>query len=74
MSKRVLVTNIPVCAFVDGWVDVPDDTQPDNMNDAIGSALCERGFSPASPRLRVPEQIELSEELIRSGWEFTWTE
>lgn len=68
--KRVFVSNIPVHAYVDGWVEVPDGTDPEALNDAIATALCERGYSAESSTLAVGE-TDLDEGIIKGGWEFT---
>lgn len=68
---KVFVTNIPLNVYVDGWVTVPDDTPPEKLQDAIGEALCEKGFEKETPTLDV-EDAEVDEGAIRDGWEFSF--
>jgi len=69
--KRVFVTNIPVHAYVDGWIEVPDDTDPEKMNEALVESICENGYSVETRTLNVPGDIDLDEGTIKGGWEFS---
>lgn len=64
--KRVHVSNIPIHAFVEGWVEVPDDTTKENLNEAISKALLDKGYDSLSS----PESEELDAEVVKNGWEF----
>ena len=40
LSRRVFVTNIPLNAYANGWVEVDDDvTDRVNVNEAISAAV-----------------------------------
>jgi hypothetical protein len=55
---------------VDGWVEVPDDTGPEDLNGAIGLALREKGWKPGSPPKAEDFELDLGLSL---DWEFCTT-
>jgi hypothetical protein len=76
-ARRVFVTNIPLNAYVDGWVEVPEGTTADDLQDAIKEALLTKGFTPETQTLSVGSgahglsgDVELDEGIIKGGWEF----
>ena len=69
-TKKVLVTNIPVNAFVEGWVTVPADAEGDELQDAIGLALKTNGYTRAEPDFIDSASVCLDDSVIDGGWEF----
>ena len=65
---KVRVTNIPLDAFAEGIVDVPDGTTDGEMQEAVGKAMIEQGYQPIGQQ---PSSYELNEGLVRGGWEFS---
>lgn len=68
--KRVLVSNIPLDAYISGWVEVPDETDvkdEEKLQEAIARALLDHGFKEVG----VPENHEMNDGLVKTGWEFT---
>lgn len=65
--KRVFVMNVPVYAYIDAWVEVPEDTDPELLNEALAMAICDGQFRAAPPSLA---EVEVDEGLIQNGWEF----
>jgi len=68
---KLWVTNIPVNAFISAWVEIPDATPEDKIDDAIKEALCgeDSTFAVDSRKLQ-REGVELDEGIINGGWEF----
>jgi hypothetical protein len=73
MTRRVYVQNIPVLAYVDGWVVVSDDTDSETtLNEELAKALLEKGYEPETQTLVVPNDVELDAKVIESGrWVFS---
>jgi len=69
--KKVFVTNIPVHAYVDGWVEVLEGTDPEKLNEALAETLCEKGYEPETRMLKVPDDTDLDEGTIKGGWVFS---
>jgi hypothetical protein len=67
MSHKVFVTNIPVRACVNGWVEVPDGTTPDGLGDAIAEALKEKGYAQEK---EIHDGLEVDVSVV-DKWEFT---
>ena len=65
-TKRVYVANIPLNAYVGAWVEVPEDTTEEGMQDAVAKSLLDKGYSGSTEI----ESHELDESVIRGGWEF----
>ena len=66
MSRRVLVTNVPVRTFMTVSVDVPDWIPEANVNGVIADLVVAGDYEIEEE----VSDIEVDEELIRSGWEF----
>lgn len=66
MSRKVFVTNIPVRAPVNGWVEVPDETTPEGLGDAIAKALKEDGYTQEK---EVHDGLEVDVSVL-DKWEF----
>lgn len=65
---RVLVTNIPLNLYVCGYVEVPDDTADDDMQEAVAKSLIESGYRRTRPD---DNHVEIDEGIVIGGWEFT---
>lgn len=68
--KRVHVSNIPLRAFIAGWIEVPDNTTDETMQAALVTAILERGFKEQGD----PYDPELDDDVVESGWEFSIVE
>ena len=72
LSRRVFVTNIPLNAYANGWVEVDDDvTDRVNVNGAISAAVREGRFAFETTVLRLPDDAEVDEAVIHAGWQFS---
>jgi hypothetical protein len=60
--RRVLVTDIPMCVCVDGYVDIPDDTPPDELDEEIRNALTAGAWEP---KIKDPKDVVDSLDLDR---------
>jgi hypothetical protein len=71
-TKKVLVTNIPVRIYVEAYVEVPKDTRPEDLNEAVRKSLIETGVSCKRGQQYIgysEEPVELDEDAIQV-WEF----
>lgn len=71
MSRKVFVTNIPVRACIDGWVEVPDDTSPEDLDGAITAALRAGRYSPEAKFVEVTEESVSVEKEALDKWEYS---
>lgn len=65
-TKRVYVANIPLHAYACAWVEVPEDTTEEGMQEAIAASLLDKGYVGATEI----ESSDLDEGVIAGGWEF----
>lgn len=69
MSTRVLVTNIPIHAYIDAYVEIPDGLDDDQQQSAIRDAV-ERGeFRPKDGSSA--DNYEIDQNALDDGWEFS---
>lgn len=68
---KIHVTNIPVRGFAEGEVEIPDDTPPEGIQDALEAALKECEIDP-SWKIEIDDNLETDAGLIDGGWEFNW--
>jgi len=72
---KILVTNIPVDAYIEAWVEIPDDTAEDDIQDAIGKSIIQNGVVSNPNSMPANEEAsigDINEDLITSGWEFSF--
>lgn len=65
-TRRVFVTNIPARSYIENHVEIPENTRPEGVNEAIRKALLERGLTGPGG---VTGPVELDEQAIQD-WEF----
>jgi hypothetical protein len=70
-NKKILVTNIPIRGFIEGYVSITqaDAADPIVRDNAIRVALLEGRYS-ASEDHPEPYSIEVETEVLESGWDF----
>lgn len=72
---KILVTNIPVDAYIEAWVEIPDDTAEDDIQGAIGKSIIQNGVVSNPNSMPANEEAsigDINEDLITSGWEFSF--
>ncbi len=67
--KRVFVVNIPVHAYVEGWVEVPGDTEPENLDKAIAESLRKNGYRPETTK--IPSDEVNLDTTVLDNWTFS---
>ena len=66
-TRRVLVTNIPVFAYEEGWVTIPlGASTEDKLNREIAKAILANGYE----RTAGPSGAEVEDGYIKNGWDF----
>lgn len=71
MTRRIFVSNIPVRTITDGWVEVPDDTPFDDLDEAIATALRTSGFKPETCTIEVDGGLDVDQACLDAHWEFS---
>jgi hypothetical protein len=69
MSRKVFVSNIPVRACVDGWVEVPDGTPPEDLQAALAEALKKGQYEPQTSSVEITLDTQVDQSLV-GVWEF----
>jgi hypothetical protein len=69
LVRKLFVTNVPIHAYFQGWVEVPDDTPTEDLQEAIAKSIASGGWEP---HLQPMECVtwDLDEEAI-FNWEFS---
>ncbi len=70
-TRVVLVTNIPVHAYIEAWVAIPTETPPDKLDEALTAAVLAGEYSPTENLIDTPTHDDLDKTSIASGWEFS---
>lgn len=68
MSRKIFVSNLPVRAYVDAWVEIPND--PEDFDDAIAEAVKEGKFEFDKKTLSVEDDGVEVDESVLDKWEF----
>ena len=70
-TRKVYVNNIPVQGWLEGWVDVPGDTKPEELQAEIANAIKRGRFQPADGSEGEIEYAGADKATIDDGWEFS---
>lgn len=65
--RKLFVTNVPIHAYLQGWVEVPADTSPEDLQEAIAKSIASGGLKP---HFQPMESVTWDLEDALPKWEF----